>query len=127
MVLSIPPIRTLIQGNYTAILQSGETLGTIQQPADTTLSQTALVPVGTQSLLFEADEAFDQNKQFLVVTFGGQALFLTPLSTGSNYTLYGANVSAWAGQTAELAFTLLAENPHANNEYVSLLSQRIEV
>jgi hypothetical protein len=110
----------VIQGNYTAILQSGNTLAPNPQPADTTLSQTALVPIGTQSLLFKAYEAFDQNRQFLFVTLGGQTLFLTPLSTGSNYTLYGANVSAWAGQTAELAFTLLAENPHANNELVSL-------
>lgn len=110
----------LIQGRYTAILQSGLTLGANPQPADTTLSQTGLVPIGTQSLLFEAYEAFDQSYPFLVVTLGGQTLSLVTISNALNYTLYGANVSAWAGQTAQLSFTLLAENPHVNNEYVSL-------
>jgi hypothetical protein len=89
------------------------------QPADTTLSQTSLVPIGTQSLQFEAYEAFDSQGSF-AVTLGGQTLYLTTLGTGADYTLYGANVSQWAGQTAQLAFTVFAENPHVDDEYLYL-------
>jgi hypothetical protein len=113
----IPSSLGLIQGNYTAILQSGLTLASNPQPADTTLSQTALIPIGTQSLLFKAHADV---YSYFIVTLGGQTLSLTPLSTGTNYTLYGANVSSWAGQTAQLAFTVLAQNPHIYDEYVSL-------
>ena len=42
------------------------------------------------------------------MTLGGQALSLIPLGAGANYTLYGANISGWAGQTAELDFTVHA-------------------
>lgn len=114
-----PPISGLIQGNYTAILMSGNTSGANPQPADTTLSQTSLVPIGIQSLQFKAYKAFDSQGSF-AVTLGGQTLYLTTLGTGADYTLYGANVSQWAGQTAQLAFTVFAENPHVDDEYLYL-------
>jgi hypothetical protein len=114
-----PPISGLIQGNYTAILMSGNTSGANPQPADTTLSQTSLVPIGIQSLQFKAYEAFDSLGSF-AVTLGGQTLSLTTLGTGADYTLYGANVSQWAGQTAQLAFTAFGENPHVDDEYLYL-------
>src|SRR5437667_7522155 len=44
----------VIQGTYTAVLQAGFAPGTFT-PADTTLSQTGLVPSAAQSLLFRAD------------------------------------------------------------------------
>jgi hypothetical protein len=31
-----------------------------------------------------------------------------PVGNGPNHTLYGANISAWAGQTEELTFLALA-------------------
>ena len=106
----------VIQGNYSAILASG--VGS-SGPADATLSQTGMVPVGTESLQFKAEEIFDSSGAF-TVTLGDQTLPLTVLGTGTNYTLYGANVSQWAGQTADLAFTVLADNPHRNDEYLVL-------
>lgn len=113
-----PPLDTLIQGNYTAILMSG--LGPpTGQPADTSLSQTGLVPAGTQSLLFRAYPGFDSSGVF-TVTLGGQDLSLTVISNALNYTLYGADISAWAGQTAQLSFNVLGENPHQNDEYLYL-------
>jgi hypothetical protein len=42
------------------------------------------------------------------------------VSNTLNYTVYGADVSAWAGQTAQLSFTTFAENPHQNNQYLYL-------
>jgi hypothetical protein len=54
------------------------------------------------------------------VTLGGQTLSLIPVSSGVNYTLYAADVHAWAGQTAQLAFTAFAERPHFNDTYLYL-------
>jgi hypothetical protein len=111
----------LIQGNYTAILMSG--LGPpAGQPADTTLSQTGLVPANAQSLFFEAYQETDGATAIIPfgVTLGGQTLSYVPLATGPNYTLYGANISSWAGQTAQLSFTVFAENPHGDNQYLYL-------
>ena len=102
-----PSVAGVIAGNFTAFLMSGAA-GPGQQ-ADTTLAQTGLVPVGTESLLFKAQlfSAFE----FFSVTLGGKTLSLTPLQSGSNYTLYGADIHAWAGQTAALAFTSFYPHP----------------
>jgi len=111
---------SVIQGRYSAIIESGmgyTSSGAI--PVNATLSQIGMVPVGTESLQFKAYEFFDSSGAF-TVTLGGQTLSLIVLGTGSNYTLYGANVSQWAGQTANLAFTVLAENPHVNDESLVL-------
>ena len=105
----------VIQGEYSAILAAG--LGSNNAPTDVTLSQTGMVPVGTESLQFKANEL---NSGAFTVTLGDQTLSLTVLGTGTNYTLYGANVSQWAGQTADLAFTELAENPHRDDQYLVL-------
>jgi hypothetical protein len=109
------PFGSVIQGNFSAVLQAGLSPSDPTQhlTADTTLAQTGLIPFGTESFLFRAylpgaSDAFD-------VTLGGQTLSLTPLASGSNYTLYGADIHAWAGQTAELAFTSIAENPYLND------------
>lgn len=110
----------VIDGHYTALLQSG--LGYTSSGgivSDTTLSQTGLVPLGTQSLQFKANALFDWAGKF-AVTLGGQVLSLTTLGSGVNYTLYGANVSQWAGQTAQLSFTVFGEKPHVNVEVLLL-------
>src|ERR1039457_146039 len=108
----------LIQGNYTAILQAG----LYGVPADTSLSQTGLVPANVQSLQFEAHQEVDGGSPIIpfAVTLGGQTLSLITISNALNYTLYGANISSWAGQTAQLSFTVFAENPHLDNQYLYL-------
>lgn len=106
-----------IEGSFTAVLQAGISLFT-GTPADTTLSQTGLVPPGTQSLLFKAQLNF--GSETLAVTLGGQPLTLIPLQDNSNYILYGADIHTQAGRRAQLSFTVLAENPHVNNNTVYL-------
>ena len=116
----IPPAGAVIDGRYTALLQSGLGYSNgVMFATDTTLSQTGLVPPGTKSLQFKAVEAFDRSGT-MAVTLGGQALPLTSLRSGTNYTLYGADVSQWAGQTAQLSFTVFGENPHVNVENLYL-------
>jgi hypothetical protein len=103
----------VIGGRYTAVLQSG--LGSYPSNAATTLSQTGLVPFGTKSLRFKAIIGFDSLGTF-AVTLGGQTLSLTTLGSGTNYTLYGADVRQWAGKTNQLNFTVFGEGPHRNDE-----------
>jgi hypothetical protein len=114
-------VGNVIDGNYTAVLQSGlgSTAPNNLLPTDVTLYQTGVVPAGTKSLQFKANEWFDSSGTF-AVTLGGQTLSLAVLGTGANYTLYGGNVSQWAGQTAQLAFTVFAEIPHQNDETLFL-------
>jgi hypothetical protein len=83
-----------IQGKYSVYLFGGDSLSS-------TISQTALVPVGTTTLLFDA---YNSGTPF-IVTLGGQTVSMTPLQTFSNYTLYGADISSFAGQVATLSFT----------------------
>ena len=66
------------------------------------IAQTALVPAGTQLFLFKGRGIGPAAS--LVVSLGGQDLPYIALSNGPSYTLYGADVSAFAGQTATLAF-----------------------
>src|SRR6266702_4284469 len=82
----VPFFGSVIQGTYTAMIQAG--WGSGFTPADTTLSQTGLVPAAAQSLLFRA--YLDPSSAAFGVTLGGQALSLFPLGGGTNYTLYGA-------------------------------------
>ena len=107
----------VIDGNYTAMLEAGLGLGS-SQPSNTTLSQTAVVPSDALSLLFEASTWGEANS--FAVSMNGQTLSLTPLSTTSSYTLYGVNIRAWAGQSATLAFTVFAQQPHVNNNFLYL-------
>jgi hypothetical protein len=110
----------VIGGRYTAFLQSG--LGYTPAGAvvsDTTLSQTGLVPPYVQSLQFKAKTFFDPSGRF-AVGLGGQILPLRTLATATNYTLYGADVSPWAGQLAQLSFTVFGEKPHVNDESLFL-------
>ncbi|MEI7728572.1 MAG: PEP-CTERM sorting domain-containing protein [Verrucomicrobiota bacterium] len=84
-------------GKYAMVLQTG--LRTGQQ--NVSLSQTGLIPAGTQSLQFKSSgeryASFD-------VGINGQALPLVILQTFAGYDLYAADISQFAGQTVELKF-----------------------
>ncbi len=88
----------VIQGNYSAFLEAG--VGSDLNPADASLSQTGLVPIGTKSLSFLAFT----NGPF-AVSLGGTNLGLTSsLVAGQDYSLFQADVSAFAGQTGGIGF-----------------------
>ena len=87
-------VLSAFQGGYSAWLFGGAN-------APATISQTGLVPSVTKSL--EVDiQSFGSP---FVVTLGGQTLNMVPLQTFSSYTLYGADISAFAGKTEQLSFT----------------------
>ena len=107
--------------NFTAILTAGLSAGPFdRQPVDATLAQTGLVPGDAESLQFRAYALYSYPFDPFAVTLGGQTLSLIPLESGPNYTLYGADIHALAGQDAELEFTLFAQRPHMGNNYLYL-------
>jgi hypothetical protein len=106
----------VIQGNYTAFLEAGLSLSG-GGSADATLSQIGLVPIGTKSLSFLAVT----NGPF-AVSLGGTTLPLisSPVA-GQNYSLFQADISAFAGLTNELDFTVFAQDPYENQLHSMLL------
>jgi hypothetical protein len=97
-----------ITGRYSALLQGGVTA------SDASIRQTGMIPVATESIQFEA---YTQSASGpLLLSLGGQNIPYQALASGPNYILYGANISAFAGQTEALEFSAL-EEPGANNNW----------
>jgi hypothetical protein len=87
------PALPVIDGNYSVLLTATD--------ATASISQTGLIPAGTQSLYFEAEPG----KGALDVLVGNQEVPIAAVGSGPNYTLYGANISAWARDTEQLTFS----------------------
>jgi hypothetical protein len=83
-----------IDGNYSVLLQNGGTASAAS------ISQTAEIAASSESILFEA-----QGVGPLDLFVGTQNVLFTQVGTGPNYTLYGANISQWSGQTEQLTFS----------------------
>lgn len=92
----IPPVQ--VYGSNVHVI-AGEF--SVSLAANGSISQTGLIPSTAQSLLFKA---LTDPIPTLQASLGGQALTLTPVSNGSGYVLYGADISSFAGQPAALAF-----------------------
>jgi hypothetical protein len=90
----------LIQGSYTVLLQPSFP-GATDSAA---IGQVGVIPTTAQSLRFYANGP-------LTVSFNSQQLSLIALGTGPNYTIYGGDVSAYAGATGELRFTASTISP----------------
>jgi hypothetical protein len=98
----------IIEGQYTVVLQPGFDPFGSGHNVSASISQTGFVPANAQSFQFKA---LASN---FSVSLAGQNLSLVMLGTGANYTLYGADVSLFAGQNAALTITSLAQNNTAN-------------
>ena len=81
----------VLQGNYSAFLFGANGIAA-------EISQTGLVPNGTESLQMDVYSFYN-----FIVTLGGQTLNMIPLSTNSTSIVYGADISAFAGQNATLS------------------------
>src|SRR6266478_10051714 len=92
-----------IEGGYSVLLQGGivfTTSGFV--PMDASISQVGLVPATAQSIQFKAQASTTLGKE---VSLNGLSIALQAIFTGPNYTLYGGDVSSFAGQTVNLEFT----------------------
>jgi hypothetical protein len=86
-----------LQGSYSVFLFGGGAPSVIAA----SISQTGLIPVGTQTLLMDAYTA----NASPVVAIDGQTISMLPVQTFPNYIEYDGNISSFAGQTATLSFT----------------------
>jgi hypothetical protein len=94
----------IIEGQYTVVLQPGIDPSVENSFISASISQTGLVPAGTQSLQFKGAISTGFS-----VDVGGQDLTMVALGTGANYTIYGVNIpSSLVGQNEALTLTALA-------------------
>jgi hypothetical protein len=99
------PAFSPIDGNYSVLLQGSF------PSAEPAISQTGLIPPGTQALLFKANPG----NGALDVSIDNQSISFVAMGSGPGYTLYGANISVWAGQTEALTFTAAQDTFSINN------------
>jgi hypothetical protein len=90
-------LRPPIQGNYDVLLSGGGGFN----DTSTTISQTGLVPSDTMSL----QVTMQWSHIAPVITLGGLTVNMVPLQTFANYTLYGGDISSFAGLVETLSFT----------------------
>ena len=104
----------LIDGNFTILLEPGlSTQGTVAA----SIEQTGTVPVNSESLQFKAWGFLPSPT--LNVSFSGNSLMPVMLSSGQTlsgqtYTIFGADISTYAGQTGQLQFTIPYSNSGLN-------------
>ena len=85
---TFPPI----QGNYSVLFQP--------YFSTVAIGQVGQIPSNANSLQFYSGSGS------LQASFAGQAIPLVQLGSTSNYLIFGGDVSAWAGTSGELRFTL---------------------
>ena len=103
------PFINVIEGSFSVFLLGGLTVtepGTFLR-TDASLAQNGLVPANAQSIRFKALNVVPPLSS-VAVFLGGQPLSLVPLQATSQYTLYGADVTPYSGQTEELRFTIFS-------------------
>jgi hypothetical protein len=96
-----------VQGDYSILLRGGVT-GFPAGNITAAIGQTGLVPLSTESLTFWGEF---RGK----LSFGGQTLAYSVIGKTADYNIYGANISAYAGDNGQLLFSTVP-NPNAPGE-----------
>jgi hypothetical protein len=84
-----------ISGKYSILLQGGSQF--VSSSSYAAIWQTGQIPANAQSLTYWGGA--------LQVTFNGQPLAPFAIGSGANYTIWGMDISAYAGQVGQLQFT----------------------
>jgi hypothetical protein len=120
----------IFEGNYSAILQSGFTPPFGGGGASAVIAQTGLIPDIVQSVQMKIRISQSCCAPVLVppldqlgVTVSGVNIVMVPLQVTPTYTLYGGDISLFAGQVQELQIAAL---PRPQAVEVSLLLDSIE-
>src|SRR5262249_3209980 len=67
--------------------------------------QTGLIPLGSRSLFFSEKAIAGPWNTVVQVAFNSQVLYQYVIGSGPGYSIYGVDVSMYAGQSGELRFT----------------------
>ncbi len=92
-----------IEGNFTVTIDAGINPFGGGSFVSAGIGQIGTIPAGSQSLLFDA--SISGSSPDFEVSFNGQVLPYIFMEAGSNYTTYGADISALAGASGDLRFT----------------------
>lgn len=102
----------VIAGNRSVYLQSSANFGDPSSAVNVSISQVGVVPVGAQSLVFDARNpsygSFPIPPGPFNVTMGGVSVPLILLVASAGNATYAANIANWSGQTTELSIGVLA-------------------
>jgi hypothetical protein len=90
---------TVFQGSY-AVALGADFDSNPATRRSAAISQTGQIPVGAKSIRYLAQTAS------LELSFAGQTIPVASLGGFPDYSIYGADISAYAGQTGELRFTV---------------------
>ena len=88
----------VIAGRFTPLIHAGAQSGSF---VEASIAQVGTLPKDAAFLDFKAQTG----SLGLLASFAGQNLTLSAIDSGVNYTLYQADISAFAGQLGELRFT----------------------
>ncbi|HEV2353889.1 MAG TPA: hypothetical protein VGR89_06590 [Puia sp.] len=96
-----------LEGSNSEVLIGNFSVGLV---GDGSIRQTGLVPADAESLLFDAFFSASQSSSPLAVSLDGQDLTYSAISSavnssGETYTIYGADIAAFAGQDETLTFS----------------------
>jgi len=97
-----------IQGHYSVLLEGATSSGGSGNPTSASIGQTGTIPTTAKTLSF-----WGNNVSGMQVTFNGQPLSFMDISNALNYVIWGADISAYAGQTGQLLFTAIGNIPFA--------------
>jgi|SRR5579859_5885099 len=101
LVNATNPYPSALDGQYGVFLQGSAS-------GSASISQSAVVPTSTESLLFRAQAGPGAASGSLLVSLGGQPISYSTIALGPDYTLYGGNIpSNLAGQYEQLVFSAL--------------------
>jgi hypothetical protein len=97
-------------GNYTAYIEAD--LGSIRQ-GYITLTQTGVIPSGAKSLRFDSTSYSSLAGVSAQLSFNlnGTPVPSIPLDIEPTYVLWGADISVYAGSSAQIGFTVQAQYP----------------
>ena len=89
-----------IQGSYSVLLQGASSIyGSPEMQWSASIGQTATISSTAESLTYWSGGGA------LQVTFNGLPIDFLVTGSGAGYTIYSADISAYAGQNAQLLFT----------------------
>jgi hypothetical protein len=105
-----------IQGNYWVFLATGLFPVT---DVNISLGQSGTIPLGTESMSFWG------NLGGLQITLAGQSLAFSETGSTANYNIYSADVSAFAGQSGQLLFSLPAYTSNATLDNIQFSTSSV--
>jgi hypothetical protein len=110
--------KLILGGSYTVLLQPGS--GPTGMHVGAAIAQMGTIPSDALSLRFFS--SLNPIGGQLEIAIDGQNLPFFALSQGPNYTIYGSDISGFAGQMHELRFTTLYTGTGPNNVYLDSIS-----